>query len=143
MSLPSLTGTGRLVTEPDLQFTPSGKAVATVRLAFNSRRQDAGGQWTDGDTFFIRGTAWEHLAKNIADTLRKGMEVLVSGELRTESWEKDGQKREAPVLLIRTIGPSLAHAVAQVSESRQNASGSGGDAQQPQAPQNDPWAARP
>ncbi|SFF11952.1 single-strand binding protein [Actinacidiphila alni] len=147
MPLPTITGIARAVADPELRFTQSGKAVATVRLAFNSRRKDdRTGEWVDGDTFWVRGTAWEFLAENICETVQKGMEILVSGELRTESWEKDGQKHQAPALSIRSIGPSLAYAVAQVSKSaREQAPANGQRAQQRpqqarQAPQDDPWA---
>lgn len=151
MPLPTITGTARLVADPELRFTSSGKAVASVRLAFNSRRlNQQTQQWEDGDTFWVRGTCWEGLAENITETLEKGMEVLVSGELRTESWEKDGQKHQAPALTIRSIGPSLAYAIAKVARSpREQAPGgrAQGGQQRPQQgrqqPQDDPWATGP
>ncbi|WP_267244388.1 single-stranded DNA-binding protein [Streptomyces sp. PR69] len=155
MPLPTVTGIARLVADPELRFTSSGKAVASVRLAFNSRRRNQQtGEWEDGDTFWIRGTAWERLAENITETFAKGMEVLVTGEIRTEEWEKDGQKHSMPSLMIRHIGPSLAFSVASVSKDAASQSGvqtSGqraarpqqGQAQRPrptQPPQDDPWA---
>jgi len=150
MPLPTITGIARLVADPELRFTQSSKAVASVRLAFNARRLNPQTQqWEDGDTFWVRGTAWEHLAENICETLQKGMEVLVSGELRTESWEKDGIKHQQPALSIRSIGPSLAYAVAQVSKpARDQAPAQGQRAQQRpqaarQAPADDPWATGP
>lgn len=154
--LPTLTGVGRLTADPELRFTQAGKAVASIPLAFNSRRKNPQTQeWEDGDVFYIRGTVWERLAENAAETLARGMEVLVTGDLRTERWEKDGQKHERPALLIRSIAPSLAFAVATVSKdaaSQQN--GQGGQRppqnQQPQGqaqrshpnspPVDDPWA---
>lgn len=157
MSLPTMTGVGRLTGDPELRFTQARKAVASIPLAFNSRRlNQQTQQWEDGDTFFVRGTVWERLAENATETLSKGMEVLVSGELRTERWEKDGQKHERPALLIRSIAPNLAFAVAQVSKdaaSQQNSQG--GQQRPPQnqqrgqgqtqhrsgpSPQDDPWA---
>lgn len=102
--LPTLTGVGRLTADPELRFTQAGKAVASIALAFNSRRlNQQTNQWEDGDTFFIRGTLWERLAENATETLAKGMEVLVTGDLRTERWEKDGQKHERPALLILSL----------------------------------------
>ncbi|MFJ8054918.1 single-stranded DNA-binding protein [Streptomyces sp. NPDC096142] len=151
MSLPILTGVGRLTGDPELRFTQAGKAVASIPLAFNSRRlNQQTQQWEDGDTFFVRGTVWERLAENATETLSKGMEVLVTGELRTERWEKDGQKHERPALLIRSIAPNLAFAIATVSKdaaSQQNGQG-GQRTQRPQGqqqnrqspPQDDPWA---
>lgn len=149
MSLPTLTGVGRLTSDPELRFTQSQKAVASISLAFNSRKLNKQtNEWEDGDTFFVRGTAWERLAENVTESLAKGMEVLVSGELRTERWEKDGQKHERPALLIRSIAPNLAYAVAKVSKDaagQQN--GQGGQRPQGQSqrrsgppPQDDPWA---
>ncbi|MFF5984383.1 single-stranded DNA-binding protein [Streptomyces olindensis] len=158
MSLPAMTGVGRLTGDPELRFTQAGKAVASIPLAFNSRRlNQQTQQWEDGDTFFVRGTVWERLAENATETLSKGMEVLVSGELRTERWEKDGQKHERPALLIRSIAPNLAYAVAQVSkDAASQQTGQGGQRQgtqqRPQGqqqyrqgppPQDDPWATGP
>jgi single-strand DNA-binding protein len=155
LSLPTLTGVGRLTADPELRFTQSQKAVASIALAFNSRRLNKQtNQWEDGDTFFIRGTVWERLAENAAETLAKGMEVLITGDVRTESWEKDGVKHERPALLIRSIAPNLAYAVAQVSKDAQGQqNGQGGQRQTGRPPQNgqqqnrqgpppadDPWA---
>jgi len=154
LSLPTMTGVGRLVDDPELRFTANGKAVATVRLAFNSRRlNQQTQQWEDGDTFWIRGTLWEKLAENAAESLAKGMEVLVTGDLRTESWEKDGQKHSQPSLLVRSIGPNLAYATASVTKAG-GAQQNGGQqrtaqTQRPQTqnrqapPQDDPWATGP
>ncbi|MGW4883389.1 single-stranded DNA-binding protein [Streptomyces murinus] len=148
--LPTLTGVGRLVDDPELRFTQSNKAVATVRLAFNSRRLNPQtNQWEDGDTFWVRGTLWEKLAENAAETLAKGMEVCITGELRTEQWEKDGQKHSQPSLLIRSIGPNLAYATASVTKAGAQQQGNGGQqrpAQQQRRqtpPQDDPWATGP
>ncbi|MFG2144113.1 single-stranded DNA-binding protein [Streptomyces sp. NPDC048696] len=144
MSLPTLTGVGRIVADPELSFTQSGKAVARIRLAFNSRRKNDRGEWVDGDTFWVRGTAWERLAEHVAETLAKGMEVLVSGEVRTESWEKDGQKHQATTLLIRSIGPSLAYATATVTRSTGTTTNAGHPAPtRPATPADDPWATEP
>lgn len=156
--LPTLTGVGRLTADPELKFTQAGKAVASISLAFNSRRlNQQTQQWEDGDTFFVRGSVWERLAENATETLARGMEVLVTGELRTERWEKDGQKHERPALLIRSIAPNLAFAVATVSKDAaglQNGQSSGqrppqnqqqtqGQAQRSRPtspPADDPWA---
>ncbi len=147
MPLPTMTGVARLVADPELRFTQSGTAMCAVRLAFNSRRKnEQTGQWEDGDTFWVRGTAWRHLAEHITETLEKGMEVVVTGELRTESWEKDGQKHSQPALLIRSIGPNLAYAVAKVTKATGETSGPSGQQQRTTTharqaqPQDDPWA---
>jgi single-strand DNA-binding protein len=147
MALPTLTGVARLTADPELRFTGNGKAVASVRLAFNARRlNQQTQQWEDGDVFYVRGQAWERLAENICETLTKGMEVTVTGDLRTERWEKDGQRHEMPSLTIRSIGPSLAFAVATVRKPA--AEQAPPDAQRGQQrgqaarqqPADDPWA---
>ncbi|MFB7228486.1 single-stranded DNA-binding protein [Streptomyces fimicarius] len=151
MALPTLTGVGRLTADPELRFTPNGKAVASVPLAFNSRKLNRQTQeWEDGDVLYVRGSAWERLAENLVETLARGMEVMVTGELRTESWEKDGQKHERTALLIRSIAPSLAFATAKVTKQNGGQGGAqpGGQAQQgrpqqsrpTQPPADDPWA---
>jgi single-strand DNA-binding protein len=123
MSLPTLNGTARLIDAPELRFSAQGKAVVKVRLAFNARRKDpATNEWVDGDSFFIDGKAFDKAAENIAESLDKGMEVVVSGRLKTERWEtREGEKRSGPSLLIDSIGPSLRFATARVEK----ASGSG------------------
>ncbi|NEC43262.1 single-stranded DNA-binding protein [Streptomyces sp. SID8016] len=145
MALPTMTGVGRLTADPELRFTSSSKAVASIPLAFNSRRLNRQTQeWEDGDVLYVRGTAWERLAENAAETLEKGMEVIVTGELRTESWEKDGQKHERTALLIRSIAPSLAFATAKVTKvtTGQNG-GQGGGPARGQAQQGRPQQSRP
>lgn len=132
MSLPSLNGVARLIEDPELRFGANGKAIAKVRLAFNSRKKDqASGEWVDSDSFFIDGKAFDQAAENIAGSLTRGMEVVVSGRLRTEKWEsKEGEKRSAPALMIDSIGPSLRFATAAVTKT--TGGGQGGYGQQNQ-----------
>lgn len=146
MSLPTLNGTARLIDAPELRFSAQGTAVVKVRLAFNARRKDDNGNWVDGDSFFIDGKVFGQHAQNLADSLEKGMEVVVSGRLKTERWEtREGEKRSGPSLLIDSIGPSLRFATARVEK----AGGSGaGKEQALQAARqassregmDDPWA---
>ncbi|MFC9891508.1 single-stranded DNA-binding protein [Streptomyces pilosus] len=118
MSLPMLNGTARLIDTPELRFSAQGTAVVKVRLAFNARKKDpATNEWVDGDSFFIDGKLFGQHAQNIADSLEKGMEVVVSGRLKTERWEtREGEKRSGPSLLVDSIGPSLRFATARVEK---------------------------
>ncbi|MFG1659042.1 single-stranded DNA-binding protein [Micromonospora chersina] len=136
MTLPTLSGVGRLTEDPELRFTPNGKAVVKVRLAFNSRRKNPQtDQWEDGDVFFVDGTAWDREAENIAESLAKGHEVFVTGRMKTRQYEKDGQKRFATDLMIDAIGPTLKFATAKVDKNaRDNNSGGGRNGG------GDPWA---
>lgn len=136
MSLPSITGVGRLTQDAELRFAPSGVAVCTVNLAFNSSKKDAAGNWVDGDSFFIRGTAFKQVAENIAETLKRGDEVVVAGRLKTDQWEtREGEKRSSPSLLIDSIGPSLRYATAKVNKAARGGGGGSSDA--------DPWGSAP
>lgn len=117
MALPQLTGTARLTADPELRFAPSGVAVCSMPLTFNSRKQDPSGTWVDGDSLFIRATAFKELAEHCAETLTKGAEVILTGRVKTEQWENtQGEKRSAPALLLDSIGPSLRYATATVNK---------------------------
>lgn len=143
--LPTISGVGRLTQDPELRFAPSGVAVLTVNLAFNSRKLNRQtNEWEDSDVFFVRGTAFKQLAENAAESLVKGVEVHVSGRLKTEQWEdkNGGGKRSATALLLDSIGPNLSYATAKVTKANRSSegggsfgsSGSGGG-----APVDDPW----
>jgi single-strand DNA-binding protein len=140
MSLPTLSGTARLTADPELRFAPSGVAVAKMNLAFNARRKnESTGQWEDGDTFFVEAVAFKQLAENIAESFIRGMEVVVTGRLKTDQWndKQTGEKRSKPSLLIDSIGPSIAFATAKVQKmDRSNSSGQ----TRRQQPADDPWA---
>src|SRR5690606_33235209 len=92
MSLPRITEKGFVISAPSLRFTPSGKAVVEVPIAFNKRRKnEQTGQWENTHSIIVRGTAWEDHAEQIAETITDRMDVLVSGELFVREYEtKDG-----------------------------------------------------
>ena len=78
----TLTITGNLTADPELRFTDSGIGVAAFTVAASRRIYDqASGQWKDGDTLFLRCSAWRNLAEHAAETLEKGMRVIVTGRL--------------------------------------------------------------
>lgn len=119
--LPVMHGIGRLTADPELKFTQSGLSFAKINLAFNSRKKDANDNWVDGDVFFVTGTLWKEQAENAAETLSKGMEVVVSGKLKTDSWTTDdGVKRTATSMQIDFIAPSLRFATAVVTRNDRN-----------------------
>lgn len=104
MPIPTIQETAGVIAAPELRFTQQGKAVLSVRLAFNdSRYNEDTRQWENTNTFYVDGTAWEQTAERLADQIKKGDQVYVSGRLRTESWEKDGEKKSKPALTIRTM----------------------------------------
>lgn len=85
---------GRLTRDPEVRYTPAGKAVAKVGIANNRRfRNTSSGEWQD-ETTFVDVTVWGDAAARAKDKLKKGSPVLVEGRLAFESWEaKDGTKR--------------------------------------------------
>lgn len=146
MSKPILTLVGNLTGDPELRFTPSGAAVANFTVADTPRTYDAATrEWKDGETLFQRCTVWREAAENVAETLTKGMRVIVQGELTARTYEtREGQKRTATDLAVLAVGPDLRYASATVTRNaRGGGSGSsGGGFTRTAAPAGeDPWAA--
>jgi single-strand DNA-binding protein len=134
--LPDISGEFRLVDDPELIFTPSGVAVCKGRLAANSRKFDEETkEWKDDKVCWLRYVAFKKVAENIAESLTKGSLALFAGQLQTEQWEKDGEKKQAYTILVRTAGPSLAFKPSRILDTP--ARTSGGDAAGP--PADDPW----
>jgi len=132
----SVTLIGNLVEDPELRFTASGVAMAKVRFAVN-RRYQRNGEWQE-DTSFFGGTLWRDAAENAAESLQKGMRVIVNGRLEQQQWEtKEGEKRSTVEVAIDEIGPSLRWATATVTRSPRvgDSYGGGGSGQgMPAAP---------
>ena len=126
---------GNLVDDPELRVTPSGAAMAKVRFAVNRRYQTRNGEWQE-DTSFFGGTLWREAAENAAESLQKGMRVIVTGRLEQRTWETaEGDKRSIVEVAIDEIGPSLRWATAQVTRSpRSGEGGFGGGPSAPAAP---------
>jgi single-strand DNA-binding protein len=140
MSLPDITGTGRLIEDPELRFTQSGTAVCNLRLAFNSRRKNPQtNEWEDADVFYVRATAFKQMAENISESLVKGDEVNVTGRLKTDQWEDKttGEKRSGTSMLVDSIGPNLRWGTAKSSKADR-----GGGGRQAQSA-DDPWGSTP
>lgn len=111
----TVTLIGNLTMDPELRFTPSGIAMARIGLAVN-RRYQKDGQWQEQTSFFY-GTVWREQAEQVAESLQKGMRVIISGRLEQRTWEdKEGQRRETIEIQIDEIGPSLRWATATVNK---------------------------
>ncbi|MEU9925045.1 single-stranded DNA-binding protein [Streptomyces griseoluteus] len=138
-----ITVVGNLVDDPELRFTPSGAPVAKFRVASTPRTFDRQtNEWKDGDALFLTCSVWRQAAENVAESLQRGMRVIIQGRLKQRSYEdREGVKRTVYELDVEEVGPSLRNATAKVTKG-------GGSAQrsQPQGqPQsrpagNDPWA---
>ena len=139
----TITLIGNLVDDPELRFTPSGAAVAKFRVASTPRYLDkATNEWKDGESLFLQCQIWRQAAENVAESLTKGMRVILSGRLKQRSYEtKEGEKRTVFEVEVDEVGPSLRNATAKVTRA-QRAGGSGGAAAPAaEAFNDDPWAA--
>ncbi|MGR8009571.1 single-stranded DNA-binding protein [Streptomyces hypolithicus] len=158
-----ITVVGNLVDDPELRFTPSGAAVAKFRVASTPRIFDKQtNEWKDGEGLFLTCSVWRQAAENVAESLTRGMRVVVQGRLKQRSYEdREGVKRTVYELDVEEVGPSLKTATAKVTKTTgrggQGGYGGGGGGQQgggnwggtPSggaqqqgggAPADDPWA---
>ncbi len=112
-----ITVVGNLVDDPELRFTPSGAAVANFRIASTPRTFDRQtNEWKDGDALFLSCSVWRQAAENVAESLQRGMRVVVQGRLKQRSYEtREGEKRTVVELEVDEVGPSLAFATAKVT----------------------------
>ncbi|MGW1288412.1 single-stranded DNA-binding protein [Streptomyces sp. NPDC002586] len=156
-----ITVIGNLVDDPELRFTPSGAAVAKFRVASTPRTFDRQtNEWKDGESLFLTCSVWRQAAENVAESLQRGMRVIVQGRLKQRSYEdREGVKRTVYELDVEEVGPSLRNATAKVTKTAGGArggqggygggggqqgggwgGGSGGGQQGGGAPADDPWA---
>ncbi|MFC0624926.1 single-stranded DNA-binding protein [Kribbella deserti] len=155
----TITLVGNLVDDPELRFTPSGAAVANFRIASTPRTYDRQtGEWKDGDSLFLSCSVWRQAAENVAESLQRGMRVIVQGRLKSRTYEtREGEKRTVFEIDVDEVGPSLRSATAKVTKAMRSGPGGegggggfgggggggnfGGPGGAPGgAPQNDPWA---
>ena len=113
----SITVVGNLVADPELRFTPAGAAVANFRIASTPRRFNRQtSQWEDGEAMYLTCNVWRQAAENVAESLSKGMRVIVQGRLRQRSYEsREGERRSIFEVEVDEVGPSLRFATAQVT----------------------------
>ncbi|MFF0303044.1 single-stranded DNA-binding protein [Streptomyces sp. NPDC004562] len=157
-----ITVVGNLVDDPELRFTPSGAAVAKFRVASTPRTFDRQtNEWKDGESLFLTCSVWRQAAENVAESLQRGMRVIVQGRLKQRSYEdREGVKRTVYELDVEEVGASLRNATAKVTKTSGGArsgqggyggggggqagggwgGGSGGGQQGGGAPADDPWA---
>ncbi len=142
-----ITVVGNLVDDPELRFTPSGAAVANFRIASTPRTFDRQtNEWKDGEALFLSCSVWRQAAENVAESLQRGMRVIVQGRLKQRSYEtREGEKRTVIELEVDEVGPALAFATAKVTRASRSGggggySGGGGQSRPQSGGGNDPWA---
>ncbi|TIC89013.1 single-stranded DNA-binding protein [Nocardioides sp. GY 10113] len=154
-----ITVVGNLVDDPELRFTPSGAAVANFRIASTPRTFDRqSNEWKDGEALFLSCSAWRQMAENVAESLQKGMRVVVQGRLKSRQYEtREGEKRTAFEIDVEEVGPSLRYATAKVARAGRSSGEGGGGYGGGQggggygggqragggAPAQDPWGGQP
>ena len=124
-----ITIIGNLVDDPELRFTPTGQPVARFRVASTPRwRDQASGEWKDGESLFLTCNVWRQAAENVAESLQRGMRVIVSGRLRQRNYEtQQGEKRTVFEVEVDDVGPSLRNASAKVTKAQRTGGGDGGN----------------
>src|ERR687887_568726 len=122
-----ITIVGNLVADPELRFTPNGQAVAKFRIASTPRfRDQQSGEWKDGESLFLTCNVWRQAAENVAESLQRGMRVIVQGRLRQRSYEtREGEKRTVYEIEADEVGPSLRNATAKVVKTQRQGGGGG------------------
>ena len=133
-----ITVVGNLTADPELRFTPSGAAVANFTVASTPRNFDRQtNEWKDGEALFLNCSVWRQAAENAAESLVRGMRVIVSGNLKARSYEtREGEKRTVFEIDVQEVGPSLKYAAAKVQKTTRSGGGGGGGF----GGGNDPWA---
>lgn len=129
----TLTIIGNLTGDPELRFTPSGAAVANFTVASTPRTFDKNSnEWKDGETLFMRCSVWREVAENVAESLHRGTRVIVTGRLKSRSWDdkETGQKRTAMEMDVEEVGPSLRYATAQVTKTQRSGGNNSGGGDQ-------------
>jgi single-strand DNA-binding protein len=143
-----ITVIGNLTRDPELRYTPTGQAVASFTVASTPRFLDKNtNEWKDGDSLFLNCSVWRQAAENVAESLQRGMRVVVSGRLKQRSYEtKEGEKRTVVEVEVDEVGPSLRYASAKVTKSNRAggggfSGGTGGTGAAAARSSEDPWAA--
>lgn len=138
-----ITVVGNLVEDPNLRFTPSGHAVASFRVASTPRYFDKqANEWKDGESLFLSCTVWRQMGENVAESLQRGMRIIVQGRLKQRSYEtREGEKRTVYEVDVDDVGPSLRNATAKVAKTQRQGGQQGDAGYRPAQQQSDPWDA--
>lgn len=100
---------GNLTEDPELRYTPMGKAVASLRVAVSERvYNEHTSAWEDAPAKFFTVTCWPPMAERVAEYLQRGQRIVAEGRWESQSWEdKDGVVQERVAFVATDLGPSL------------------------------------
>lgn len=138
-----ITIVGNLVDDPQLRYTPTGNAVANFRIASTPRSFDKqANEWRDQPSLFLTCNVWRQAGENVAESLQRGMRVIVTGRLQQRSYTtKEDEKRTVMEIEVDEVGPSLRNASAKVTKTaRSSSAGGGSPANASASGASDPWA---
>jgi len=113
---------GNLTNDPELRYTPSGRATCRMRVAYNVRIQDPeSGQWSDGETEYYSLDAWGRQAENCAENLQRGDRIVAIGDWQERAFtDNDGNARTVTEMQVREIGPSMLFVAAKIQRQARN-----------------------
>ena len=123
-----ITIVGNLTDDPELRYTPNGVAVTNMRVAVNRRMfNKESNSWDDKLDGYFTVNVWRDHAENVAESLKRGTRVLVTGRLISRSYEnKEGETRWVTEIEADEVCPSLRWATAKVSKVNRSSGGGGG-----------------
>lgn len=117
----TVTVVGNLTRDPELRFTQGGMAVANFGVAWNKKRNDG-----EDEVSFFDVTCFRQLAENVADTVSKGMRVVIYGTLSQRNWEnQQGERRSKVEIVADDVAPSLKWASAEITRNEFRGGGEG------------------
>lgn len=137
-----ITIVGNLTTDPELRFTTNGAPVANFTVASTPRSFDSRtSEWRDGEPLYLRCSVWRNYAENVAESLKKGMHVIVTGKLKASSYQdREGNKRTNFEIDVDEVGPCLRFATAQVTKTGGGQGGGQWRGSQQQSGGGDSWS---
>lgn len=132
---PNITIVGNATADAELRFIPSGAAVSNFTLACTPRKK-VGDSWEDGETVFYRINVWRDMAEHVAETIKRGMRVVVTGRFTVRGYEVEGQQRQSLEVEADEVGVALRYGTASFNKAERRPAGA-------PAPAHDPWATAP
>lgn len=116
---------GNLTEDPELRYTPTGRAVAKMRVCYRARiKNPANGEWFDGEPEFYTLNVWGPQGERCAEVFAKGDRIVAAGSWSKRPWtDREGQERVSVELTVRDCGPSLLFRSASIDRPDEDTTG--------------------
>jgi single-strand DNA-binding protein len=131
---PTITVVGNVTADAELRFLPSGVAVCNFTVASTPRVKD-GDNWKDGETAFFRVAVWRDMAEHAAESIKRGLRVVVTGRFKVRGYEVEGQQRQSLEIDADEVGVSIRYGTVSYAKVERQQAG--------QQPPTDPWTTGP